>query len=1004
MQQKLLLLIVSVLFLSFAAQAQFHLVEGTVRDEEGVTLPGVTVQLKGTETGATTDIDGKYRIRVPNKDGVLVFSFVGMKTLEVKAGIKPVIDVVLEMKKEAIDEVVCVGYGGVKAKEAIVGSVEHVDAEKLMAERPIESVDKMLDGMMAGVRVESNTGDPAAPVSVRIRGQSSLTQVAGNAVVASSEPLYILDGVPLYDVSAPNSTNEMAETKVNPLALINPDDIKSITVLKDASASAIYGANASNGVVIITTKKGERGKTKFTFTSNTGMAEPMNKFKYLNSEQYIMLATEAINNSELPAEDKQNTIAELGSPDVNTDWFDMMTRTGVTSKNSLTFSGGGDAHRYRFSVSTFNMKSIGRGNNMQRLTTRLNVNSDLTKKLKWNYILGVSHLKKNVFNSFESVTWAPTLSPYNEDGTFASEGLFASRMNPLAGLEQNENWVKNFYVNGSTNLSYQLTPELKVESTFGLDYNIGQNYLFNSEKNGLGRSRGGYIARLNKNNLKWISFTQASYHKTLFEDHQIEALAGFQIEDRDETLLKGSNSDLPFEKIKELGISEKENASVRSALSTSGAISWYGRLGYNFRNKYHLSVNLRRDQTSMFGGDSQMEKFASLGASWVISRESWFKSLTPALSFFKLRGSYGSTGNSRIGTYAAYGLYSYDDNYGYDGLLGAKPFAAPNPHLTWEKNYKFNLAIDMKLFKRVHITVEHYENRIKGAISNLDIPMVTGFSSVPVNVADMLNKGWELSISSSIVKTENFDWAANFNISANSNKVTKLGNDNPQFANLNYSSLGLFEGEEVDVILALRYAGVNPQTGQAQYYTADGTITSDTEEAKDYENRVFVGSKSPDAFGGFSTSFDYKSFSLAFVASFEWGGKLMLPWQSFQLNSDGREILVHNQSVNQLDRWQEPGDVTDIPKLSLNNAAIKNTTRNLFDRTNVHFKSISFSYRLPKNLVSRVGLNFASLNCNINNIGYWYKDDAAENRNGIAEYRFPYPTSRTYSLGVTLKF
>ncbi len=996
----LFLLFTSVLF----SIAQVHIVEGTVKDDIGVTLPGVSVRVKGTQIGTITDNDGKYRIRLPIANKTLIFSFVGMTTQEIKPQ-GNILNVTMQTDSKQLDEVVVVGYAGVKTKESIVGSVEQVKAKDLMVERPIESIDKMLDGMMTGVRVEENTGDPGAPVSIRIRGQSSLTQIASNAVVASSEPLYILDGVPLYDVSAPNDVDNMGDVKINPLALINPEDIESITVLKDASASAIYGANASNGVIIITTKKGEKGDTKFSLSSSTGISEPLSEFKYLNSQQYIELATEAINNSDFSETQKQDEIAALGSPDVNTNWFDLVSRTGVVYKNNLVFSGGGDSHVYRFSLNHLKNKSIGIGNQLERVTSTLKVNSDLNEKLSWDYKVGVSYLKKDVFNSFESISFAPTLSPYKEDGSFNDEPPFDRRMNPMAGIEQNEAWNKHLYVNGSTELLYKIVEGLDFRTAFGVDFDNGENYAYYSSENGSGYTRGGYITKSTKNNLKWISTSQLSYHKML-ANHQISLLGGFEITDREQTYLRGTNSNLPFEKILELGISEKEDASVSSSKSSIGSISYFGKFEYNYKSKYYFSYSIRNDQASVFGGDSQKDNFSSYGASWIISKEDWFKDLTLPVTFLKIRGSYGSTGNSRIGTYAAYGLYQYDDSYMYDGLIGAQPYTAPNPHLTWEKTYKFNAALDFRLYDKVNFTVAHYINKTEGAISNLKIPMETGFSTVPVNVADMENSGWEFSASSTIINKEDFNWNASFNISTNKNIVTKLGNENPQFADLNYSSLGLFVGEDVNVILALRYAGVNPETGEAQYYLADGSITTDRSEANQMENREFVGNSTPDASGGFSTSIDYRNFTLSTALSFDIGGYVMLPWNSYLYSSDGEQILVHNQNVNQLDRWQEPGDITDIPQLSINNKPIKNTTRNLYDRTNIDVKYIALSYRVPKNIVEKIKLNQASISLNVNNIWTWYKvdKDVASDRNGLNELLHAYPMSRTYSIGIKFNF
>jgi len=1000
MQRKTLITLLTLLMLTVTTLAQERIISGTVKSEEGVTLPGATVRVASSQIGTTTDMNGKYKIRIPNNRSKLIFSFVGYQSQQKKVKDKKTINVTLKQESQEIKEVVCVGYGGVKSKESLVGSVDQVDAENLQSQRPVESVDKMLGGMMAGVRINNNSGDPGKPVEIRIRGQNSLKQITGNAMVASSEPLIVLDGVPLYDVSAPNEANDMVQEKVNPLAMINPEDIKSITVLKDASASAIYGANASNGVIIIQTKDGKKGKTKFNFSSHMGFSQPLNHFQFLNTDQYVTLAKEAMMNA---GYSEQDAMDQIGPTNVYTDWFDEVSRMGITNKNNLSFSGGKAGMNYRFSASYFDMRSIGKGNNMDRITTRLNLTADLSEKLQWNFILGVSSMKKDVFNAFQSISFRPNISPYKPDGSYNDNPPFDNLMNPLAGLAQNENWVKNFYTNGSTKLRYQILPSLKLSSTFGVDYNTKETYLFYSEKNAMGRKRGGYIARLNKNNLKWISFTQADYNLTIQEDHNLEALVGFQLENRDELVLKGTNADIPFEKIKELGISETENSKTRSNNSTFGTVSYYGRMSYNFKNTYHLSMNYRSDAASVFGGDQRRENFASIGASWVISREPWMEKLEN-VNLLKIRGSYGNTGNSRIGTYAAHGLYQYSDRYGYGGELGAQPFQPPNKHLTWEKNHKFNFAIDLGLYDCINISLERYINTTRGAITNMNVPLESGFTSIPVNAADMRNSGWEFSIRNQIIQKENWKWSLNFNVAANSNKILDLGNDQNFIAASSYNSAGLIIGEEVSSILALRYAGVNPENGEAQYYLNDGSITEDPDLANRPENRVIVGQSSPDLHGGLNTTLKYKNWTLSSMLSYEYGGNMMLPYNAFRFNSDGAQILIHNQSVNQMDRWQEPGDQTDIPRLSLDNVPVKNTTRNLFDRTHIHFRNISLSYRLPDKWVEKLKLDMLRINANVDNLGYWYKSDSNPSRNGIAEYRYTYPVSRTFTLGLNVKF
>lgn len=994
------LITLAMLLISMTMLGQEHFITGKVKSQEGVALPGATVRVASSQIGTTTDIKGKYKIRLPEDHNVLIFSFVGYKNRRVEVNDKKTINITLEKKSKEINEVVCVGYGGAKAREKLTGSIDHVNSEDLMTHQSAASVDEMIGGMMAGVRIQNSSGNPAEPNKIRIRGRSSLKQVTGNAMVASSQPLIILDGVPLEDVSAPNAANDMVKKKVNPLAMINPKDIESITVLKDASATAIYGANASNGVIIINTKDGQEGETTFDFTSRMGFSQPINHFQFLNTDQYVTLAKETLMNSGYTEE---KAMEKIGPTDIYTDWFDLVSRTGITQKHNLSFSGGKSGLNYRFSAGYFNNKSIGKGNNLNRITTRLNLTADLTDKLQWNFILGVSKMKKDVFNAFQSISFPPNLSPYDEDGSYNDDPPFNNLLNPVAGLAQNENWIKNFYTNGSTKLRYQVTPNLKLSSTFGVDYNSKETYVFYSEKNALGSNRGGYIARLNKNRLKWISFSQADYQLTIQDNHNLEFLAGFQMENRSDLVLKGTNSDLPFEKITELGISETESSKTRSNTGSFGSVSYYGRMSYNYRNKYYMNMNFRSDAASVFGGDQRRENFASVGLSWVLSKESWMEQFDN-LDMLKIRGSYGNTGNSRIGTYAAHGLYQYSDRYGYGGVLGAQPYQPPNKHLTWEKNYKFNIGIDIGLFDRMDIKFEHYVNTTREAITNMKVPMESGFTSIPVNAADMRNKGWELTLRNQVVQSENWNWTMDFNMATNSNKILALGNNQNYVPASSYNSAGLIIGEEVSSILALRYAGVNPQTGEAQYYLKDGSITTNADKANQPKHRVIVGKSSPDLHGGLNTTVQYKNWTLTGMLSYEWGGNLMLPYNAFRFNSDGAQIMIHNQSVNQLDRWQEPGDQTDIPELSVNNHPVKNTTRNLFDRTHIHFRNVSLSYKLPDHLVEKLKLDMLRININVDNLGYWYKSDSNPDRNGIAEYRYTYPVSRTFTLGLNAKF
>lgn len=982
-------------------------IKGVVKSAKDKTpLPGVSVVIKGTTVGSSTDIDGKYSIKVDDKNAVLVFSFIGMKTQEIKLDGRTSIDVLMEDDVQMLKETVVLGYGSVKSKEAVVGSVEQVKAKDLTVNKSLESFDKMLEGMVAGVYVESETGEPGAAPKIRIRGQGSLDKVLDGDIVASSEPLYVIDGVPMTDPNEPNAINLEgagfvgAGTSLNPLSLINPDDIETITVLKDASAAAIYGANASNGVILITTKKGRKGEAKISFKQTYSFSEAIDQIKYLNTEQWSEIVRETYANTGLSPEAADNVI---GESTLYTNWQDLVTRTGTNYQANLSVSGGSDNVTYRFSAGYNNLQSISEGNDLERISTRMNINMKLNEKLSMTYIMGFSTANKSNFSTFGSFAFLPNLSPYNADGTFAEDGFFDRNINPLAALAQNEDWSKTEYLNGSIKLNYNILEGLNLSSTFGIDYTFGNSFVFLSKDNGAGRTRDGYIRDTRKKNRKWLNFTQLDYSTIIKDIHKVSALIGFQIEDTKGSQMKGSESDLPFEKIRQLGMAIDENSSVRNTELSHGSISYYARLSYSLMDKYHLSANYRSDASSIFGGDEQKDNFASVGASWILSKESFMSSME-FIDILKLKLSYGTTGNSRIGSYAARGLYRYSSGNSYNGNLGATPSAAPNEHLSWEKNRKLNFGLDLGVFDRIRLGLEFYQNNIKDAIMSMDVSYATGFNSVSANVADMRNRGLELTLNTKNVVKDDFRWSTNYNIAFNKSKVTRLANKMDKVSESTYNSRGLIEGREMGLIIGAVVAGVDPQTGEQLWKLADGTLSTDAKLANSTENRQIIGTRNPDFQGGMTNRLSYKDFSLSFMLTYEWGANLMLPYASSSTMSDGRQVHLQNQSINILDRWQKPGDVTMVPRLSKTNYAAKTTTRFMYDKSNISLKNIALTYNLPKELYKKLNVNGISLAASISNLYTWYKDGGKSGRNGIEEYRYSFPQSRTVSFSLDVKF
>lgn len=610
---------------------------------------------------------------------------------------------------------------------------------------------------------------------------------------------------------------------------------------------------------------------------------------------------------------------------------------------------------------------------------------------------------KDAFSIYGTAfAFKPNLSPYNADGTFNNNPPFDNIANPLAALAQNKNQKRDYYTNGSATLNYHFSKDLSIRSLFGVDYTNNRSYIFDSKKNAAGANSGGRVKDVYQMQFNWINSTSIEWNKQLAEKHNISALAGIELTDKKSNGLRAQENKLPIEKLPIIGIGPNENTSAYASESSEGTLSYFSRLGYSYGGKYNVSINARRDASSIFGGDVQAELFGSIGATWNISKEEWFPK--KYINYANVRASYGSTGNSRIGSYSARGTYNYSGSYFYNGMGGSRPSTAPNPGLGWEKNYKLNLGADFSILKsKVNISVDYYRNNIYDAIQSLNIPLESGFSSVSANTSDMVNKGIELTI-----RTRNFDkefkWRTNFNISSNSNKITRLSNNLDKLPPNSYSFTGLKVGKDVSGIYTARYAGVDPQTGTTLWYLKDGSITNDAKLGNSIENRVYVGKASPDFFGGFTNDFEYKRVTLTIATTFNIGGHKAIPYNYLYMNSDGRQILLQNQSINQLNRWTTPGQITDVPKLSTDNYVGYGSTRYLYDLTNVCLKTISLSYRVPSEIAKKVLLENASFNFQISNLGYWYKDKKGGSGNGIAEYRYSFPEARQITFGLDLKF
>jgi TonB-linked SusC/RagA family outer membrane protein len=970
-------------------------ISGVVIDENADPLPGVNIRLANTNQGTSTAHDGEFSITMPDESSrTLLFSFVGYETVK-RTFEESRRDVVVEMKVDEteLSEVVVTGYGVEKTKTEIVGSVAEVSGEELQPMRPEESFQSLLTGKVAGLNVTDPSGGNAGkPISVKIRGQGSLP-ASGLRRSTSSQPLYILDGVPLYDIQS-EQYNQAAgrEELLNPLASLSADDIKSITVLKDASAAAIYGANAANGVILIETKEGETEGVKVDAQVSRGMSRPINEVKLLNTEQYTRLYQETLMNDGLSAEEAAQRV---GNEDVYTDWDERLMRRAAFTEANLSVSGGTDQVSARVSLSYSDKETISRGNDFQKYGLRSRVGYSLRDVLDVNLSTGITGIEKTSLGGFSNVPLPPNISPYEEDGGFNDNSVFQDRPNPLAVLEQNDNNHNSLSTTNSLNLTVEPVDNLRLRALGGVDYYQNRNFVYRSKKNATGNDSGGGLTIVNRRNRKWITNLTGNYSYTLADAHAFSVLVGGEAQEKNTKILRGSGTDFLNDELRVLqAAGSRTDRDAASSDDNVTTLSGFGELSYNYNGTFFTSLNVRRDASSIFGGDVRNANFASLGVSYVLTRAPFFEDLA-FLDALKLKSSFGSTGNSRIGSYASKGLYSVSSRNTYAGEVGLVPSTPQNTRLTWEKNYKYNAGIDATLFGELDVLVEYYRNDIVDAIASISIPHESGFTTGDVNAANMRNTGVEVTLGYSFFPEADWNWELDVNAATNRNVVTKLKLEDPQVSTV--SGTGYKVGEDVRTIYGVKYAGVDPENGEALFELPDGTITEDYSVASRLENRQKIGDGNPNVYGGFTSTLSYKTLSLTIVGNYSFGSDILV---SNLYATDGRQISFNNQSVDQLDRWQEPGDNTDVPRLSQDAEPYSVSDRYIYNLDYIRLGNVSLRYTLPSGLADRLNVTGASAFVNCTNIGYLYFGDAPDDRNGAAEYRYRFPEAQTITAGI----
>ena len=829
-----------------ATMAQTRTVSGRVTDQKsGDGLPGVTVLLKGTSNGVSTSSDGAYSLSVPEKGGTLVFSSVGMITQERAIGTESRIVVALDTDTKQLTEVVVTGYGAQRERRDIIGSIASVKASDFK-DQPIISVDQALQGRAAGVQVSQNSGTPGGSISVRVRGAASIG--------ASNEPLYVVDGLPV--ITGNTSQLGAGNQQTNGLTDINPNDIESIEVLKDAASAAIYGSRASNGVVLITTKRGKAGKARVDLEYYTGAQSVWKRPQIINGSQQTQLFLDATANR-YPANANGNypafgvifrTNADLaaytygpgnygpadangirdyvtptGNPirplsqfkdpstATNTDFVSQVLRTAPISNYGLTFSGGSDASRYRLAVNYFDQQGTIVGSGFKRGSARLSVDNKLSEKVRMGASFGLTQSNSNRINNDNSIygvlttarLYATDLPAYNADGTYYKNG---SLENPIAAAKEPYIKSTNNRLIGTQYTEFELIKNLKYRATFGLDYTYGRDDRFYSTLTNAGLASRGEATVATLQDLNFNHISSLNYSKTFGEDHTLSALLVAEYQRESESDVFTQATGFPGNTIQEL----LAGATKLQASSSSTGNALFGTLAkvdYSFKGRYLLGASVRRDQGSRFGTANQVGYFPAVSAGWRILDESFLKDQT-VLSELKLRGSYGETGNQPSANFGARGLINPGFNYLDQGGLALTQLA--NPALKWERTRQSNVGIDFGFLQnRFYISADAYLRKTDDLLLAQRLPGDTGILSYSANIGNIQNKGVEFALTTINFRNEGtgFNWETNFNISVNRNEVTKLSDLSPTGSAQGFSSrlivgqpLGAFYGYRVDHI------------------------------------------------------------------------------------------------------------------------------------------------------------------------------------------------------------
>jgi TonB-linked SusC/RagA family outer membrane protein len=948
--------------------AQKVVVVGKITDSSGEPIAGATVTEKGTKNAVSANNDGVFTINA-SPNAVFVISATGYASQEVTGS--KVAKIVLQTETKNLSEVVVVAYG-TQRKTNITGAISVVKGTEV-EDKPFSSVDKALQGSVAGLNISSSNGIPGSSTDVRIRGIGSIT--------ASASPLWVIDGI-----VATTGDLTTLNTSANALSGLNPDDIESISVLKDAAASAIYGSRAANGVIIVTTKSGKAGKTKINFSTELGK----NSIAFNNKNNHPMTTAEyqkvfrqGIINAGYASTDAEadaliiDPVDGFGfSPDwanTNTDWLKSVTRTGNQQQYNLSLSGGNEKTQYYASAGYFNQDGTTIATYFKRYNGSMSVSSKLNDKITFKAGIngsassqlsppGSAAYSSPVSGSFFIQPW---YSPYNADGSVKyndAEGQFpeGSQFNPVAMASLNKQTVKQIQLRGYVSGEYQILPNLKFTSKYSGEYLSADEYVYWNPFYGDGSSYQGLGQASIRNIYDWTWTNQLNYRVNLnnAQDIYLDLLGGTEAYAFNDNSLDATGQNFPSTLALTYLASAATPIDASSALGQKSVTSYFSNAVLNYKDRYVLTGSFRRDGSSVFSKDNKWGNFYSVGGAWNISEEEFFKNVG-TISLLKLRSSYGENGNTNgFGNYLSLSTYGFGSPYA--GSAGSAPNNVGNPNLTWERNKLFNVGIDLGLWRnRLTATVEYYNRTTSDLLVSVPLSPTSGFSGGQLtNVGSMYNRGVEVTLAGKPISTKSFTWQSTFNFSHNVNKVTELYNDAPISQNTRFN---ITEGHNIYEFYTRLWAGVDPANGDPLWYT-DETKSTTTNNANAAALSLTGKVATPKYYGSFTNTFTYKNIALEGQLYYNFGNYLYNTWENY-LSSDGAYLAAMNQMSSQLNAWQKEGDITNTPKIVYGGNQLSNrpSSRYLYKGDYIRLRNIQLSYTFPKSVLAKAkisSLNF----------------------------------------------